>query len=216
MTNPQLGDAWPPRLTEGRVTLRPLRRRDRRSFQQARERNQGWLAPWEATSPDPLPVVTFRQLVAASNRAGRSGESVPLAIEVDGEFAGQINLNCVTWGSLRGGSIGYWIDQRFAGQGVMPTAVAMLTDHAILGLGLHRVEINIRPENAASLRVVQKLGFRDEGLRLRFLHIDGGWRDHRTFAVTAEDLRGGLMARWRRTQGGNTPPRLEDSRAAAD
>jgi len=64
-------------------------------------------------------------------------------------------------------------------------------------MGLHRVEVNIRPENAASLRVVEKLGFRDEGLRERYLHIDGAWRDHRTFALTVEDIRPeGLEARW--------------------
>ncbi len=78
-----------------------------------------------------------------------------------------------------------------------PTAVALVTDHAFLECGLHRVEINIRPENTASLRVVQKLGFRDEGVRERFLHIDGGWRDHRTFALTTEDVPNGIMPAWR-------------------
>ena len=72
--------------------------------------------------------------------------------------------------------------------GLAPLALAGLVDHAFYGLGLHRVEVNIRPENAASLRVVTKLGFRDEGLRRGYLHIDGAWRDHRIFALTAEDL----------------------------
>ena len=83
-----------------------------------------------------------------------------------------------------------------AGQGVAPLCLAALVDHAIYGLGLHRVEVNIRPENVASLRVVAKLGLRDEGLRLRYLHIDGDWRDHRSFAVTAEEVPDGLLARW--------------------
>ncbi len=69
-------------------------------------------------------------------------------------------------------------------------------------MGLHRVEINIRPENTASLRVVAKLGFRDEGLRRSYLHIDGDWRDHRTFALTAGEVPGGLLARWRSLQDG--------------
>lgn len=73
---------------------------------------------------------------------------------------------------------------------------------AVYGLGLHRVEVNIEPENVASLRVVAKLGLRDEGLRLH-LHIDGDWRDHRSFAVTAEDLDGtSMVKRWRRGQPG--------------
>ena len=74
--------------------------------------------------------------------------------------------------------------------------MALATDYCLLTMGLHRVEVNIRPENAASLRVVAKLGLRDEGLRQHYLHIDGAWRDHRTFAVTREELGpGGLLAR---------------------
>ena len=66
----------------------------------------------------------------------------------------------------------------------------MTMDHGFEREGLHRVEVNIRPDNPRSLRVVQKLGLRDEGLRERYLHIDGKWRDHRTFALTTEDLGG--------------------------
>ena len=83
-----------------------------------------------------------------------------------------------------------------AGRGVMPTAVAMAFDHLVGTVGLHRVEVNIRPENAASRRVVEKLGFREEGLRPRYLHIDGDWRDHVVYALTAEEVPGGLLARW--------------------
>ena len=78
----------------------------------------------------------------------------------------------------------------------MPTAVALATDHCFGALGLHRVEVNIRPENVASLRVVEKLGFREEGLRVGFLHIAGGWRDHRSFALLTEEVPGGVLARW--------------------
>ena len=93
----------------------------------------------------------------------------------------------------------------------MPIALAAACDHAFLGLGLHRVEVNIRPENIASLRVVEKLGFRDEGLRLRYLHIAGEWRDHRSFALTSEDLgRSSLVELWNRSQG-TSPQRHTDA-----
>ena len=95
---------------------------------------------------------------------------------------------------------GYWIDERVAGRGIVPTAVALATDYCFSGLGLHRMEINIRPENAASLRVVEKLGFRDEGIRERYMHIDGKWCDHRTFALVAEDVPFGLLDAWQRTR----------------
>jgi ribosomal-protein-alanine N-acetyltransferase len=74
----------------------------------------------------------------------------------------------------------------------------MATDHCFRVLGLHRMEINIRPENAPSLRVVEKLGFRPECLRPRYLHINGAWADHRSFALTAEEVPGGLLDRWLR------------------
>lgn len=95
------------------------------------------------------------------------------------------------------GSAGYWVDRDVAGRGVTPTALALAVDHCFFTVGLHRIEVNIRPENQASLRVVHKLGFREEGLRERFLHIDGAWRDHLSFALTADDVPGGLMRRWR-------------------
>jgi ribosomal-protein-alanine N-acetyltransferase len=125
---------------------------------------------------------------------------LPLAVHLNGRFVGQVTVSGIVWGSLRSGQIGYWVDRAVAGQGVMPTAVAMMVDHCLFGLGMHRLEVNIRPENVASLRVVEKLGFRPEGVRRGYLHIDGAWRDHATFAITPEDVPGGLLTRWRRAQ----------------
>ena len=105
-------------------------------------------------------------------------------------------MNNIVGGSARFASIGYWIDQRHAGHGHMPVAVALAVDHCFFALGLHRIEIAIRPENTASLRVVEKLGFPEIGYAPRFLHIDGEWRDHRLFAVTVEEVPGGLLRRF--------------------
>lgn len=79
----------------------------------------------------------------------------------------------------------------------MPTALALAVDHCFDVLRLHRVEVNVRPENHNSRRVVEKLGFREEGLRRRMLHIDGAWRDHLSYALTSEDVPGGLLRRWK-------------------
>ena len=95
------------------------------------------------------------------------------------------------------GSAGYWVARDVAGRGVIPTALALAVDHCFFTVGLHRIEVNIRPENTASLRVVQKLGFRQEGVRERFLHIDGDWRDHLSFALTVDEVPDGLLRRWR-------------------
>ena len=85
----------------------------------------------------------------------------------------------------------------------MPTALALAVDHAFRYGGLHRIEVNIRPENGPSRRVVEKLGFREEALHKRYLHIDGAWRDHIGYALTTEDLaaEGGLLTRWHRVRG---------------
>lgn len=188
---------WPVELADGDVGLRPLRYRDARRWRELREENARWLDPWEATSPDPLvPPLQYRQLVRAMSSEARAGRALPFAITHRGEMVGQLSVAGIGWGSLRSAHIGYWISRHVAGRGITPTAVALATDHCLFAMALHRVEVNIRPENAASLRVVEKLGFRDEGLRLRYLHIDGQWRDHRTFALTADELPQGLLARW--------------------
>jgi len=190
--------AWPVSLSDGAVGLRPLRRRDAGRWAELRAANRRWLEPWEATPPDPrVPGLPFAQLVRSLTREARAGRALPFAITYEGEMVGQLSVSGIGWGSLCSGHIGYWVSQHVAGRGIAPTAVALATDHCLLTLGLHRIEVNIRPENAASLRVVAKLGLRDEGVRARYLHIDGAWRDHRTFAVTREEIGdGGLLERW--------------------
>ncbi|TDE94094.1 N-acetyltransferase [Occultella glacieicola] len=183
-------------LVHGGIRLRPLRLRDRVAWDDLRMRNAGWLRPWEATSPEANAFrPTFAQYVRGQNRAARRGEGYAAVIEVDRRMVGQLTVSSVTRGSLQSATIGYWIAEEMAGRGIVPVCVALATDYCFLELGLHRVEINIRPENAASLRVVAKLGFRDEGIRERYLHINGTWADHRTFALTVEEARGGLTAR---------------------
>ncbi|HYQ77442.1 GNAT family protein [Cellulomonas sp.] len=189
---------WPVALTDGDVRLRPLRRSDEAAWMRLRAVNAAWLEPWDATSPEPVTGrrPTFGQFVRTLDRQARSGTSLPFAIDHAGELVGQLTVSGITYGSLYSASIGYWVAQQVAGRGITPTAVALATDHCFTALGLHRVEVNIRPENRPSLRVVEKLGFRDEGLRERYLHIQGAWCDHRTFALTTEDVPRGLLARW--------------------
>lgn len=190
---------WPVALTAGDVRLRPLRRSDQRTWMALRAQNSVWLAPWDATSPVPVRGLrpSFGEFVRSLSSQARSGGSLPFAVDYEGLLVGQLTVTGIMQGSLRSGSIGYWVSQHVAGRGITPTAVALATDHCFEVLGLHRVEVNIRPENAPSLRVVAKLGFRDEGLRERYLHIGDEWCDHRSFALTTEDVPGGLLNRWR-------------------
>lgn len=200
--------SWSVELALGEVGLRPIRQRDHRAWREVNQRNRDWLRPWEATIPPPphghlAPRrPTFRQMVRHLRGEAQSGRMLPFVVTYQGRLAGQLTVAGITWGSMCSAHIGYWIDRSVAGRGVMPTAVALAVDHCFLSLGLHRVEVCIRPENGPSRRVVEKLGFREEGVRPRFLHIDGGWRDHLVFALTAEEVPHGLASRWRRQNGG--------------
>lgn len=181
--------------------LRPIARSDRADWTRVRAENRDWLTPWEATPPRDLgPPITYQAMVRDLLRQARAGHLLPFVVTYDDVLVGQLTVGGVTYGSLCSAHIGYWVDRRVAGHGVIPTAVALAVDHCFGVLRLHRVEINIRPENTASLRVVEKLGFREEGLRKGFLHIAGDWRDHRSFALTVDDVPEGLLARWRTLQ----------------
>jgi ribosomal-protein-alanine N-acetyltransferase len=192
-----LNPGWPVTLQHGRIGVRPLRRRDARTWARLRTDNAEWLGPWEATLPREAgqPMTSYVGMVGTMRRRARRGQTMPFVLTWDGEFVGMLTVNGITWGSARWASIGYWISQTHAGRGVTPTAVALVADHLLTTVGLHRVEIAIRPENAASLRVVTKLGFTEVGLAPRFLHIAGQWRDHAIFQILAEDVPDGLLAR---------------------
>jgi ribosomal-protein-alanine N-acetyltransferase len=188
--------------------LRPIRYRDRAEWNEVRSRNTQWIGPWEATNPLPgsgLP--SYAAMIRSLNRQARQDTALPFVItERQGGahaapvIAGQLTVSSIVWGSARMATLGYWVDEARAGRGIAPAAVALATDHCFKVLGLHRMEINIRPENHASLRVVQKLGFREEGLRRGYLHIAGSWADHLSFALTAEEVPDGLLSRWLSTR----------------
>lgn len=184
-------------LEHGQVTLRPIAYSDSAAWRESRARNAEWLRPWDATVPPGAGgrPATFRGMVRRLSKLARQDLSMPFAVVVDDQFAGQVTVSNIVRGSGQFASVGYWIDQRFAGRGVIPLAVAMTIDYCFFVAGLHRVEISIRPENTNSLRVVEKLGLNQVGYAPKFLHIDGEWRDHRQFAITAEECPRGLVAR---------------------
>lgn len=188
---------WPVTLKHADVTLRPIEQSDAHDWREVRARNTDWLRPWDATVPPGAQgrPATFRGMVKRLTKLARLGEAMPFVVEVEGRLVGQVTVSNIVRGSGQFASVGYWVDRRVAGRGVMPLAVAMTIDHCFLVAGLHRIEISIRPENTNSLRVVEKLEIREVGYAPKFLHIDGEWRDHRQFAITAEECPGGLVKR---------------------
>jgi ribosomal-protein-alanine N-acetyltransferase len=195
---------WPVSLQDGRVGLRPLRVRDAATWSEVRIRNETWLSPREGRPESQPPAtwaerhspVVFTAMLRNIRKESRAGRTLPLAVTYDGRLAGQVTASNVVRGAFDSASVGYWVDGALAGRGVLPTALAMVVDHCFNEVGLHRIEANIRPENAASRRVVEKLGFREEAMHLRYLFIDGAWRDHLSFAVTREDVPEGMLRRW--------------------
>ncbi|MDT7556702.1 MAG: [ribosomal protein S5]-alanine N-acetyltransferase [Pseudonocardiales bacterium] len=195
---------WPATLGQlrvpgGLVGVRPVRLRDGGAWAAIRSRDERHLAPWE---PDMPGLWTQRNTPAewparwsALRSIGRRGLGLPFAITVDGEFAGQVMVGNVVRDPLWSAYIGYWVGSHAVLGGVTTAACALVLDHCFGHVGLHRIEATVRPENTASRRVLEKLGFREEGLFRRYLNVDGAWRDHLCYALTLEDLEVGLVER---------------------
>ena len=185
--------ATSPILVNGDIKLRVAKMRDSKQLEKLILGNRPWLRPWEATNPESPNSFDVRGQLRGLLRQLDDQSGMPFVIEVQGQVQGQLNVANVMYGSVSSAVLGYWVSPEVAGRGVMPISVALVTDYLMDQVGLHRVEINVRPENAASLRVIQKLGFRYEGLKQRYIHINGDWRDHYVFAITKEELPNGLL-----------------------
>lgn len=195
---------WPARMgpvtvPAGVVRVRPIRLRDGAEWSRIRLRDREYLRPWEPTQDQPweernAPWVWPSQW-SALRRLARRGQCLPFVITVNGAFAGQITVGNIIRASLRSAWVGYWVASTLAGSGVATAAVALMTDHAFGAARLHRLEATVRPENAASVRVLTKVGYRREGLLRRYLDVEGDWRDHLCFAITAEESGDGLVTR---------------------
>ncbi|HEU5222311.1 MAG TPA: GNAT family protein [Candidatus Lumbricidophila sp.] len=192
-----------PTLSAGAVTLRPIQLRDAKVLDRMLIENRTWLRQWEATYPDAMRSFDTRAAIRNLLVHAREGNGLPFLMVLDGQPVGQLNVSSIVHGSLSSASVGYWVTRAAAGKAVTPTGVALATDYCFEQLRLHRIEICIRPENTPSLRVVEKLGFRYEGLRRRYIHINGEWRDHYAFALVREEVPNGVLRRWK---DGQVPP----------
>jgi ribosomal-protein-alanine N-acetyltransferase len=189
----------PLRVPMGTVMVRPVRLRDGNAWAAIRSRDERHLARWE---PDTAGLWAQRNTIAewparcsALRALGRRGLGLPFAITLDDEFVGQVMIGNVTRDPLWSAYVGYWVGSHVVSGGVTTGAVAMVLDHCFGPVGLHRIEATVRPENTASRRVLAKLGFREEGLFRRYLNVEGAWRDHLCYALTAEELAIGLVER---------------------
>jgi [ribosomal protein S5]-alanine N-acetyltransferase len=195
---------WPARLgplnvPAGTVERRPPRLFDGGAWSRIRLRDRAHLENWEPTSPggwaERNAMLAWPGHWSSLRAMGRRGTALPFMVLVDGALAGQVTVGNVVRGSLRSAWIGYWVGSHCVRGGVATGAVALVVDHCFARAGLHRLDATVRPENTPSLRVLAKLGFREEGLFRRYLDVAGAWRDHLCFALTAEETGMGLVAR---------------------
>lgn len=181
------------------LVLRTMTNADESEWDAVRIRNAKWLEPWESQDPQRHSYITFAQWIAMQRHDEREGDAIVFVMELDGAIVGQISVGAIFRGSMRSGIIGYWVDQGHAGQGLTPLAVAMVCDWALLdpnGPQLHRMEIDILPENSRSRAVVNKVGARYEGVKQQYMYINGVWRDHESYSLLADDAPQGFVQRY--------------------
>lgn len=169
--------------TGDRVVLRRPRSSDAAPFLAAVRRSAGLHVPWVEPPRD-------ERVFTAWVRSGRlASRELHLVCLHTGELVGVVNISEIVRGVLLSGYLGYFAFAPYAGKGLMREALDLVVERAFTSLALHRLEANIQPGNAASLHLVQRLGFRREGFSPRYLYIGGGWRDHERWAITVEDWR---------------------------
>lgn len=164
-----------------RVFLRHPRPEDARRFLEFVRANRDYHRPWVYPPAD---GDTFRRFAARCDSEGDQGFLV--FDRESGELVGVVDLSQIIRGPLQSAFLGYYGSAGFEGRGAMSEAVRLVVRHAFNTLRLHRVEANIQPDNVASIRLVERCGFRKEGLSPRYLKIGGRWRDHERWAVLAD------------------------------
>jgi ribosomal-protein-alanine N-acetyltransferase len=107
---------------------------------------------------------------------------------VSNQIVGVINLNEIVMGAFQSAYLGYYGMANFSRTGLMTDALRAAVGYAFNELGLHRLEANIQPDNLASIALVRRVGFKQEGFSPRYLRIDGEWRDHERWALLADRL----------------------------
>ncbi len=173
-----------------RVRLERPSARWRDAFLEAARRSRDLHGPWFSVPADASAFAAYARRRASDRSPGH------LIVEVaTGHLVGGVNLNEVVRGALQGAYVAYFAFAPFEGRGLMSEGVALAISDAFRRLRLHRLEANIQPGNARSIALVERLGFRFEGVALRYLKIGGRWRDHQRWALLAEDWRPSRLPR---------------------
>jgi ribosomal-protein-alanine N-acetyltransferase len=181
------------RVVTDRMILRPPVMADFRQWADLRRESRGFLKCWEPTwSGDHLTRRGFSNRVYWAQRSVSANTALPMLMErqEDGAILGGITLDNIRRGPAQAGTMGYWVGEPFARSGYMSEAIRALVHHAFVSLDLSRIEAACLPENAPSRGVLEKSGFKYEGVAQSYLQIDGRWRNHVLYANLRNDRRG--------------------------
>ncbi|AXI41615.1 GNAT family N-acetyltransferase [Sulfitobacter sp. SK011] len=176
-----------------RLTLRTPIHSDFRAWTALRVKSQSYLVPWEPTwADDHLTRKAFTNRVYWASRSISSGTAMPLFLirREDQSLIGAITLDNIRRGPSQSATLGYWTGEPFARQGYMREAIDAVVHQAFSRLDLSRVEAACLPENAASRGLLEKAGFKYEGVAQSYLQIEGRWRTHVLYASLRSDRRG--------------------------
>ena len=182
-----------PELQTDRLLMRSPQMRDFEQWARLRSDSQEFLAPWEPQwSRDHLTSRAFRNRVIWAERAIRQGEAYPLFLfrQKDGQIIGGVTLSNIRRQPAQAGTLGYWVGEAYAMQGYMTEALSLVRDHAFAALDLSRLEGACLPDNVASRRLLERCGFKYEGVAQSYLQINGRWRNHVLYAALRGDRRG--------------------------
>ncbi len=171
------------------VSLRPIAEDDGEALLAFWTRNRSYFEPWLPLRDETWFTLEAQQAAARrSAELRRDGRGYHFLVVAGGGVVGRVALNEVVRGAFDNAYLGYMVDEAAAGRGYGTAAVCLAVRFAFAEAGLHRVQAAVMPRNVASARVLEKAGFREEGLARRYLRIAGVWEDHRLFAVTAEEV----------------------------
>ncbi|WP_367132550.1 MULTISPECIES: GNAT family N-acetyltransferase [Streptomyces] len=171
-------------LAEGpRVAIRPVTPGDGPEFTRLVRASEALHHPWLSMPATEADFAAYAGTLDGEQRAG-----LLVCLRGTGAPAGFVNINNIVRGRFQCGALGYGAFAPAAGRGLMSEGLGLVLRHAFGPLGLHRLEANVQPGNAASLALVKRSGFRLEGFSPAFLFIDGAWRDHERWAITADML----------------------------
>ncbi len=166
---------------------------DHSQWSRLREESRAFLSPWEPIWPaDDVTRLAFRRRIRRYQREMRSGTGYPFFIfSPDGEtLLGGVTLGQIQRGVSQSGVLGYWMGERYAAKGFMTAAVRAVVSFSFDTLQLNRIDAACLPNNTASVRLLEKVGFSREGYARQYLCIDGRWQDHLLYGLVRNDPRG--------------------------